>query len=401
MATKPVVAHHDGGVMARWQVSRGVRRNRTVAGLAAITVLVAVGVAFSSCGGPGPTAAPRTATAGRSTTTTSLFPGAGTGASHLAPGSDPNVLPGPVLMADEGNNRLIVVDAQGRTLWTFPQPGDLPPGVSFKSPDDAFFTPDGKQIIATEEEYSVVTLIDVASRKILWRYGTPGVPGDGPNQLSNPDDALVLPNGDVLTADIKSCRLLLIAPHTQVPARIYGTTTQACRHAPPAHFGSPNGAFPMTNGHYLVTEINGDWVDELTLAGRVVRSWHPPGFTYPSDTNEVKPGLYLAVDYTSPGGLEMFDRQGRIRWRYEPKGADPSLQHPSLATPLPNRDVLLNDDDNDRVIVIDPRTNRVVWQYGHTGVPGHAPGYLSDPDGLDLAPPHSLLIVHAATVGHP
>ena len=116
------------------------------------------------------------------------------------------MLPGPVLMADEGNNRLIVVDPQGRTLWTWPQAGDLPPGVSFKSPDDAFFTPNGKQIIATEEEYSVVTLIDVASRKILGRYGTPGVPGDGPNQLSNPDDALVLPDGDVLTADIKNCR---------------------------------------------------------------------------------------------------------------------------------------------------------------------------------------------------
>jgi len=54
-------------------------------------------------------------------------------------------------MPDEGNNRLIVVDAQGRTLWTFPQPGHLPPGVSFKSPTTPFFTPNGKQIIATEE----------------------------------------------------------------------------------------------------------------------------------------------------------------------------------------------------------------------------------------------------------
>ncbi len=87
------------------------------------------------------------------------------------------MLPGPVLFADEGNNRLIVVDPQGRTLWTFPQPGDLPPGISLQSPDDAFFTPDGKEIIVTEEEYSVVTVIDVASRKILWRYGTPGCAG--------------------------------------------------------------------------------------------------------------------------------------------------------------------------------------------------------------------------------
>ena len=53
------------------------------------------------------------------------------------------------------------------------------------------------------------------------------------------------------------------------------------------------------------------------------------------------------------------------------------------------------------MIVIDPVTNRIVWQYGHTGVPGSAPGYLHDPDGVDLTPPDSLLITHAATMGRP
>jgi hypothetical protein len=69
--------------------------------------------------------------------------------------------------------------------------------------------------------------------------------------------------------------------------------------------------------------------------------------------------------------------------------------------PLPNGDILINDDYNDRVIVVDPQANRIVWQYGHTGVPGSAPGYLSNPDGVDLAPPYSLLMTHAATMGNP
>ena len=36
-----------------------------------------------------------------------------------------------------------------------------------------------------------------------------------------------------------------------------------------------------------------------------------------------------------------------------------------------------------------------------TGVPGTRPGYLNDPDGVDLTPPDSMLIIHAATMGGP
>ena len=95
-----------------------------------------------------------------------------------------------------------------------------------------------------------------------------------------------------------------------------------------------------------------------------------------------------------------FDAHGKVLWRYAPSGRD-ELNHPSLALPLPNGDVLANDDYNHRVIVISPKTNKIVWQYGHDGVPGSAPGYLSNPDGVDLAPPDSLLMTHAATMGRP
>jgi hypothetical protein len=318
---------------------------------------------------------------------------------HLQPGSDQSVLPGPVLIADRSNNRLLVVNPRGQITWEFPRPGDLRPGQTFQIPDDAFFTPDGKQIIVTQEDDFVITVIDVATHRIVYRYGKPGVYGSGPNRLWNPDDAMVLPGGRILTADIKNCRLLLIKLGAHRPSHVYGTTTQACYHQPPSRFGSPNGAFPMENGNFLVTEINGAWVDEMTLAGRVLGSWHVPGFSYPSDSNEVRPGLYLSADYTSPGAVETFDRAGRVHWRYQPNAGDPQLDHPSLALPLPNGDVLLNDDYNDRVIVIDPHTNRIVWQYGHTGVAGSAPGYLSQPDGLDLVPPDSLLVRHAAAIG--
>jgi outer membrane protein assembly factor BamB len=324
-----------------------------------------------------------------------LQPAHGTG--HLAPHSDPAALPGDILIADDWNNRLLIVDPQGRVRWKFPRPGDLAPGQHFNLPDDAFFSPNGKDIIATEEEYSVVSVISIAKHKIIYRYGHPGVPGSAAGSLSNPDDAMMLPGGDMITADIKNCRVLLLAPPSRQvhrPRRILGTTG-VCGHAPPHEFGSPNGAFPATNGRYIFTEISGDWATEMSLAGRVAWSAHPPGVAYPSDTNEVYPGRYLTADYSPAGQVVEFDSHGRLLWRFR------GLNHPSLALPLPNGDILVNDDYNDRVIVIDPVTDKIVWQYGHTGVARTAPGYLNDPDGVDLVPPDSMLITHAATMGRP
>jgi hypothetical protein len=318
-----------------------------------------------------------------------------TGPGRLAPGSDPSVLSADVLIADHHNNRLLIVDPQGRVRWEFPRPGDLAPGQTFLEPDDAFFSPDGRYIIVTQEDDYVISVIAVATSKIVYRYGVPGVPGAGPNHLFNPDDAMLTPSGVIVSADIKNCRVVIITPPAHVLTRVIGQTTNACIHEPPHRFGSPNGAFPMTDGNYLVTEINGDWAEEMSLGGAVSWSANPPGVLYPSDTNEVYPGRYLTVDYSNPGQVVEFTSTGHLLWRMG------GFNQPSLALPLPNGDILLNDDFNHRVCVVDPATHRIVWQYGHTGKSGTAAGYLNDPDGVDLVPPDSLLVTHAATMGEP
>ena len=307
---------------------------------------------------------------------------------NLAAGSDPSVLPGPLLIADSGNNRLLEVSPTGQLIWEFPRPGDLAPGQTFQSPDDAFYASDGRRVIATQEEDFAVSVIDLASNRIAYRYGHPGAPGFASDYLDNPDDALTR-NGQIVLADIRNCRLLVIQPPGHQVVQQLGETG-VCVHQPGVSYGSPNGWFPMHDGNTVVTEINGDWVDVLSPTGRVLSSAHAPGLSYPSDTNEVRPGVLLSADYTDPGAIEMFTPAGRLLWRFAPSGRK-ALNSPSLAMPLPNGDVLANDDHNDRVIVIDPRTNRVVWQYGHTHVAGRRPGYLSAPDGVDLAPPHNLL----------
>ena len=311
--------------------------------------------------------------------------GPGRGPALLAPGSQPSVLPGNVLIADRLNNRLLVVSPRGQIVWSFPRPGDLAGGETFLVPDDAFFTADGRRIVATEEDDYVISIIDVRRRRIVYRYGHPGVPGSAPGYLDNPDDAMLTSNGEIVAADIKNCRLIVIRPPAQRIARQFGAAGD-CAHNPPARFSSPNGAFPTAARGLVVTEIQGDWADVLDRAGKLVTASHPPGFTYPSDTNEVRPGVLVSVDYTSPGALETFTPRGRLLWRYAPASGPAPLELPSLAVVLPGGDVLVCDSGNDRVVVIDPRRNTIVWQYGHTGRAGSGPGYLHTPDSATLLP---------------
>ena len=382
-----------------------IRRRRAVA--LGIVVAVTATIVLAAGGAEGPTTARTPARSGVSGTPAGSATGSGSSSAApgaaasggLRPGSDPSVLPGAVLIADRDNNRLLEVSPTGQVLWRFPAPGDLARGQSFRVPDDAFFSADGRQVIVTQEDDSVISVVDFARKRIVYRYGHPGVPGSEAGYLHNPDDALLMPGGDILSADIMNCRLVVIRPPQHRPARQLGQTGN-CAHEPGVSFASPNGAFPMAGGATAVTEINGDWLEVLDRAGRPLLETHPPGFSYPSDTNEVRPGLFLSADYTSPGAIETFTPRGLLKWRYAPTGPA-ALDQPSLALPLPNGDVLANDDKNHRVIVVDPRTNRIVWQYGHTGRPGAGAGFLNNPDGVDLAPPYSLAARFARTMHAP
>ena len=71
------------------------------------------------------------------------------------------------------------------------------------------------------------------------------------------------------------------------------------------------------------------------------------------------------------------------------------LKKPSLAERLPNGLIMVNDDYRNRVVVIDPRDDTIVWQYGLTDTSGTAPGLLSIPDGFDL------LLANGTTPTHP
>ena len=144
------------------------------------------------------------------------------------------------------------------------------------------------------------------------------MPGSEPGYVHNPDDAMLMPSGDILSADIKNCRVLVIRPPAHAPLRQLGETGVLRTPTRASPTAAPTGHSRWPNGDTAITEINGDWLDVIAPDGRPVLDTHPPGFTYPSDTNEVRPGLFLSVDYTNPGAIETFTSDGRLRWRYEP-----------------------------------------------------------------------------------
>jgi DNA-binding beta-propeller fold protein YncE len=75
-----------------------------------------------------------------------------------------------------------------------------------------------------------------------------------------------------------------------------------------------------------------------------------------------------------------------VIWSYPVKSGPGELKDPTLAIVLASGDVLVADSLNDRVIVIDPKTNKIVWQYGQTATPGSTAGFLHTPESVDLLP---------------
>jgi len=119
-----------------------------------------------------------------------------------------------------------------------------------------------------------------------------------------------------------------------------------------------------------------------------------PALSVPSDPQPLGDGTFLAVDYATPGAVVRFTRTGKVLWEYRPTSGAGELDHPSLGAPLPNGLIAVNDDFNHRVVLIAPKRNRIVWQYGTTNVPGTSRDHLSYPDGLDLLLPGHVVPLH-------
>jgi len=309
-----------------------------------------------------------------------------TGRGFLQKGLDADVLPGNLLISDWGSRKLLVISPQGQIVWEYDPTN---PVLKPFNPDYAFFTPSGKQIVISEEGNSRIDVLTVKDKQVVFHYGHYDQRGAGKNYLHDPANALE-EGGEIVISDIRNCRVVLVRPPHHTVVRSIGRTG-VCAHAPPHELDSPSSAFPMSNGGTVITETGDAHVDLLSADGKLLRSLTVPRFKLPESVNETSSGDLIAVDHTHPGAVEIFTTSGKVIWTYRKRRGAGELRDPAVAYELPDGDVIVSDEYHDRVIVIDRKTDMIVWQYGYTGVPGGGNGHLDVPVGLDFVAPDSLI----------
>jgi outer membrane protein assembly factor BamB len=168
-------------------------------------------------------------------------------------------------------------------------------------------------------------------------------------------------------------------------------------------------ALPGTpvEGQVLIADQFNNRVIEVNQAGDIV--WHfglgPNDVSAASiiGTNDAERvgALTLMAGTGAPPGTEplcpngcndnrvlLVDHGGRIVWQYGSFGVtgadDNQLNTPVQATYLPSGNVLITDQGNERIIEVERAHNRIVWQYGTTGVIGAGPDQLNNPNSAEL-----------------
>lgn len=283
-----------------------------------------------------------------------------------------------LLIADRGNNRIIELTPEKEIVWEYTFPARL----AAHGADDVFFSPDETEISISLGLDNQIQVIDYQTKKVVWQYGR-GFGGSKFDQTYTPDDAYILPDGNISVAEINNCRVVIYERATRNILKEYGKANECV--SEPNRYNKPNGATPLPGGGFLITEISGARITEIDKDGNELWSVKS-GLGYPSDAQPTPRGTFIVADYLKYGSVVEMDRAGNVVWQFGPYDEsvpDKRLRWPSIACELPNGHVIVTDDYNHRIIIIDKATKDIIWQYGVTSRKGELPGYLNIPDGVD------------------
>ena len=175
-----------------------------------------------------------------------------------------------------------------------------------------------------------------------------------------------------------------------------------------------NGGFNQP-GNILITDQFNNRVIEIDPAGNIVWQFgNGPGdhsanaITGTNDAERVG-SLTLMSGTGTPAGTTTYckdgcvdnrvllvDQAGNIVWQYGQFGVTGfgpnQLNTPVQNTFLPNGNVLITDQGNERIIEVQRSNNAIVWQYGQNGVVGNGTNQLSNPNAAELLSNGHILI---------
>jgi hypothetical protein len=163
------------------------------------------------------------------------------------------------------DNRVFIVDPNGAILWQYGQAGVGGAGPNqLNTPVQSLFLINfpghpGPHVLIADQANQRIILVNL-NHRIVWQYGTTGVSGMGANQLNNPNSAEVLENGHILIADENNNRVIEIRPNGQlVKTFTAGGTVSG------AAFASR-----LPNGDTLITDSNNNRAVEVNGSDAVV-----------------------------------------------------------------------------------------------------------------------------------
>ena len=244
------------------------------------------------------------------------------------------VLPGPfhgyLLIADRGNNRMLLVDGAKRSAVGVSEarrPGCRSGSTTTRS--------SGRRRTGSSPTRRISTRSRSSPSRPAGSSGvtaTSNVRSGAPGYLNTPDDAYLLPNGLVSVADAYNCRVLFISKVTPGRAavrhdrRLPARSTRVSSAPSTARPRSPTAARSSARSR-------GSWIDDIGPSGRLRWAVQAP-VSYPSDPQPLPHGQDPARRLRATGPRDHHGpprpRALALRPGLGPGGAEPSLARGEL-----------------------------------------------------------------------
>ena len=206
--------------------------------------------------------------------------------------------------------------------------------------------------------------------KIVWQYGQAGVSGAGPNQLNVPVFAIQLPNHNIMVVDQGNNRVIEIDRNSKQVVWSYGPKSG------PGALNNPNSAELLPNGHILIGDENNNRIIEITRDGTIVWQYNQ-GLSGAAFASRLPNGNTLITDSSHSRVLEVTpNKQTVFEYFTNTDSGSNTAPLPTNAVQLVNGEIVISDQFNNRVLLINPA---VQFQYGTVNVTGNGSNQLNGP----------------------